>query len=89
MKKLVLLQTADARGFRDQARDEVGARGPHAARRVPESSSRSGRAKMKATLLNEGATFEKPLDLARQWEATGPATAMRGEGAAEAAMATK
>jgi hypothetical protein len=35
--------------------------------------------KMKDTLLKEGAAFEQVLELARQWEATGPATAMRSD----------
>ena len=86
MKKLVLLQTPMhaaseinrvMKSVREDRmpRDEFGIEQPLDA-------------KMKATLLNEGATFEKLLDLAKQWEATGPATAMRGEGASEA-MATK
>jgi hypothetical protein len=40
--------------------------------------------KMKETLLKEGAAFEQVLELARQWEATGPATAMHTDATAQA-----
>lgn len=86
MKKLVLLQTpmhAAAEIKRvlksvrqdSMPRDEFGIEKPLDA-------------KTKAALLEEGVAFDKLLDLARQWEANGPATATTG-GAMAGATASK
>jgi len=73
MKKLVLLQTpmhaaAEIKRVMKQVRDDKMPRDEFGIEQPLD-------AKSKAALLNEGAAFEKLLDLAKQWEATGPATA--------------
>ena len=75
MKKLVLLQTpmhaaAEIKRVMKSVRED----------RMPRDEfgiEQPLNAKLKSALLNEGAAFEKLLDQAKQWEATGPATAMR------------
>ena len=81
MKKLVLLQTpmhaaAEIKRVMKSVRDD----------RMPRDEfgiEQPLDAKTKATLLAEGSTFEKLLDLAKQWEAAGPATAMRTDSPAD------
>jgi len=87
MKKLVLLQTpmhaaAEIKRVMKSVRQD----------RMPRDEfgiEQPLDAKIKDALLNEGAAFEKMLDLAKQWEATGPATAMRGDATDAAPTATK
>jgi hypothetical protein len=85
MKKLVLLQTpmhaaAEIKRVMKSVRED----------RMPRDEfgiEQPLDAKAKAALLNEGAAFEKLLDLARQWEAAGAAPAQRTVSAATAAIA--
>jgi hypothetical protein len=85
MKKLVLLQTpmhaaAEIKRVMKSVRNDTMPRDEFGIEQPLDS-------KTKAALLNEGAAFEKLLDLAKQWEASGPATA-RNEAGTDTASAT-
>ncbi|HEX6708244.1 MAG TPA: hypothetical protein VF169_26155 [Albitalea sp.] len=75
MKKLVLLQTpmhaaSEIKRVLKAVREDTMPRDEFGIEQPLDS-------KTKAALLNEGTAFEKLLDLAKQWEASGPATAQR------------
>jgi len=85
MKKLVLLQTpmhaaAEIKRVMKSVRNDTMPRDEFGIEQPLDS-------KTKAALLNEGAAFEKLLDLAKQWEASGPATA-RNDAGTDTASAT-